>query len=218
MNLSIIKNIEENLSKEIDEPRPYIGASSIGNPCERAIWYGLHQSESKIVTEKQRLTFEIGRRLEAMILDLINIDNMFMRSNIYLECKEYPLFQGHCDAVLYDSITFKPILLIEIKTAKDSSFNTFVKKGLRLWYPEYYDQVQSYMGMSDVHECYMLVLNKDTSELAEELVLYDEIHFMGLVEKAKKIGMSADMPKRINESASYFKCKYCFYNKVCHDL
>lgn len=41
MNLS--KLIYKILEQQIDEPRNYIRASAIGNPCERAIWYGLHR-------------------------------------------------------------------------------------------------------------------------------------------------------------------------------
>ena len=42
----LTKLIDENIlkNKEWDE-RDYIGASSIGNPCERSIWYRFHHAQ-----------------------------------------------------------------------------------------------------------------------------------------------------------------------------
>lgn len=208
--------IEQYLENKEDEPRQYIGASSIGNPCERAIWYGLNYPEQKVVTAKQRLTFEIGRRLEGMIIDLMIESGLMVISPYPLVSREYPAFQGNVDCVwLNDNMELQAI--IEIKTAKDSSFNIFKKKGLRLWYPDYYDQIQSYLGMSGIPCAYILVLNKDTSELLSEKVEFDRHRYELLVEKAKRIGDAKIMPPRINGSPSYFRCKYCFYKGVCHE-
>ncbi len=210
MNLS--KLIYKTLEQQTDEPRPYIGASSIGNPCERAIWYGLHRTDAKVVDAKLRMTFQIGKRLEQMLLDLIPFLSLPINKSFHE--KTYPLFQGTVDAIIYKNNEYDFIL--EIKTANNSSFDTFKKKGLRLWNSQYYDQVQSYMGMSGVHKCYLLALNKNTSELHDEFVLFDEDRYMSLVTKAKRIGEAVTEPPRISGSASFYLCKMCFYKGVCH--
>ena len=210
MNAFLLKKIQKHLSCIKDEPRPYIGASSIGNNCERAIWYGLNEPDNKEVSDRQRLTFKIGYYLEDMILTILTDSGLMFRRNVELTCHEFPLFSGHVDGLIFNDG------VIEIKTAKDSSFNIFKRKGIRLWYPEYYDQVQSYLGMSRLKRCYFLVLNKDTSELCEQVVELDEERYKFLVAKAKRINEYSTPPRKINESASYFKCKICFYNKHCH--
>ena len=212
--MDLIKIIEQSISEQKNEIRSYIGASSIGNPCERAIWYGLNQPEDKIVSTRQLLTFEIGKALEYMLIyKLMTLPHGIPSKYC---AKEYELFQGTPDLFILDK-KLKPIYILEIKTAKDSSFNIFKKKGLRLWYPEYYDQVQSYMGMSGVYKAIMLAINKDSSELHQETVNYDENRYKYLVAKAKRIGDAKIMPEKINESASFFRCKMCFYLGVCHD-
>jgi len=191
--MDLVKRIDKYLKSVVDEPRKYIGASSIGHACERAIWYGCNEPDKKIVEPQQRLTYKIGHYLETMLLGLMTDSGLKYYVNTEFHCEEFPLFQGHVDAFV------KGEGIIEIKTAKDSSFNIFKKKGLRLWYPEYYDQVQSYMGMSKLHTCYMLVLNKDTSELCQQVIDFDEERYSYLVAKAKRINEYSVPPKRIND-------------------
>lgn len=214
-----LKKIEKALIKIKDEPRPYIGASSIGNPCERAIWYGLHHSDKKIVSAKQRMTFQIGHALETLVINwLIGagfrlIADLPMNYLLATECKELPIFRGTMDALLWKKDGTQE--LIEIKTAKDSSFQIFKKKGVRLWYPQYYDQMQSYMGMAGLSKGWLIALNKDTSELHVECVHFDAEHYKRLVEKARMISEAVIEPARISNSASYFKCKICSYSGEC---
>ena len=213
--MNLCKLIYSVLDNRTEVQRTYIGASSIGNPCERAIWYGLNRPDEKEVTSKQRMTFEIGRQLEWVILDILERELHLCEPGSYFE-SSYPKFQGNVDSLILDK-EGKPLAFIEIKTANDSSFNTFKNKGIKLWYPEYYDQIQSYMGMSGVHKCYLLALNKNTSELHQEAILFDEYRYDWLVNKARRIGEATSEPPRINNSASYFKCKMCFYKKICHE-
>jgi hypothetical protein len=210
--MNISKLIYKTLAKQSDEPRNYIGASAIGNPCERAIWYGLNKPESKFIDPKLKLTFEIGKRLESLLLDILS--HSFALFNSEFKEKTYPLFKGTIDAIF--RINDQDYIL-EIKSANDSSFNIFKKKGVRLWYPEYYDQIQSYMGMSGIHRCYLLAINKNTSELHDELIIFDEQRYESLVSKAIRIGDSICEPERINNSASFFRCKMCHFRDVCHE-
>jgi hypothetical protein len=222
--MNLLSLINKVLEDKEDEPRAYIGASSIGNPCERAIWYGLNYPHEKEVSPKQKLTFEIGKKLESMIKRFIfqsydlDLYDMHLYTNLNEGvCKKYPLFKGNYDGVICVKSNNKQYIL-EIKTANDSSFNTFKNKGIRLWYPEYYDQVQSYMGMSGIHASILLAINKNTSDLHEEIIIFDEHRYKFLVQKAQRIGESLIEPPKINESPSYFKCKMCFYRKFCHKL
>jgi hypothetical protein len=213
--LNLSKIIYDALEKQPTEHRAYIGASSIGNPCERAIWYGLNKPESKEIDPKLTLTFNIGKSLESLLIELLKRKELIGSPYTFI-CKDYPKFQGNADATLLDR-NYNILALIEIKTAKDSSFNTFKKKGVFLWMPEYYDQIQSYLGMSEIQSCFLLVINKDSSELHEEVIHFDSERYKFLVAKAKRIGETFIEPAKINESASYFKCKMCFYRKICHE-
>lgn len=195
---------------EPEEPRNYIGASSIGNPCERAIYYGYIGAERSVIDARRQRILDIGKTLEKLMLFYIS-ESVLSRFPIGTEYREkrVPQFRGHVDAVLNDAI-------LEIKTAKDSSFRVFEKHGLRKWYPAYYAQVQAYMGMSSIHTAYVLALNKDTSELRDERVEFDSDYYEQLVAKAAKIVEMVEAPNRINDNPAFFMCKICDFRKVCH--
>ena len=68
-----------------------------------------------------------------------------------------------------------------------SKISLFKKNGIYRWSRIYFSQVQAYMGMSGRKRSFVIAINKDTSELHDEEVLFDEMHYSMLKEKAKKI-------------------------------
>jgi hypothetical protein len=72
------------------------------------------------------------------------------------------------------------------------------------------------MGMSGIHKAYIVVLNKDSSEISDELVEFDEVYYQTLRKKAAMIANANVAPPKINGSPLWFQCKMCKFNKVCH--
>lgn len=209
------KKIEKIQSRDDKKTRDYIGASGIGAECLRQIWYEFKGFQAEAVPTKTRRTWDIGKHLEGLILDWLTEAGIeIARTWDDLVSKEMPYFKGHLDSVWMKK--GKAFAIIEIKTAKDSSFNIFFKKGLKAWNPQYYAQIQSYMGMSDIHTAYILVLNKDNSDIADELITFDEAYYEQLRRKAFLIANIEAPPSRINDSPLWFLCKMCKFNKVCH--
>lgn len=209
------KMIDEKQSRDDSQTRDYIGASAIGSDCLRQIWYEYKGFEAQSVPTKMKRTWEIGKNLEGLILKWLSNTGIDVLTSWYdLESEGMPFFRGHIDSLWMKDD--KPFAIIEIKTAKDSSFNIFVKKGLKLWNQQYYAQIQSYMGMSGIHTAYILVLNKDSSELSDEEVLFDERFYQELRRKAYVIAHAEIEPPRVNGSPLWFQCKMCKFNKVCH--
>jgi len=211
---TLTKLIEKHQSCVTDETRNYIGASSIGSDCLRQIWYQFKGEQSEGVPAKFRRAWAIGTTLEGLIVSWLTEAGVPVeRSDKTYYARDMPYFQGHFDGIY----TYKKTHgILEIKTAKHSSFTLFVNKGLKAWNPQYYAQIQSYMGMSGIDNAIILVLNKDNSELSDELVLFDADFYEKLTQKAAMIFGAKTMPPRIHGSALYFKCKMCKYNKVCH--
>jgi hypothetical protein len=200
----LTKLIEKSQEHIEDELRNYIGASSIGSDCLRQIWYQFKGVEAESVPARFRRTWAIGKRLEGLVIEWLEDAGVTVsRSNKTYHAINVPIFQGHFDGIIRIG-------------KKDASFKLFRKNGLKVWNPQYYAQVQSYMGMSGIFSTYILVLNKDNSDLYDELVLFDEMFYQALVAKALMISLAVIEPPRIHGSPLYFKCKMCKYNKVCH--
>lgn len=212
---TLTKIIEKHQSTDDEQVRDYIGASIIGSDCLRQIWYEFKGTKAEKVPAKTRRTWAIGKNLEGLILDWLDESGLDICRIWYdLRSESVPIFQGHLDSVWFKHKEAHAI--VEIKTAKDASFKIFVKSGIRIWNPQYYAQVQSYMGMSAIFSTYILVLNKDNSVISDELVTFDEEYYRQLEQKALMISQAVVAPPKINGSALYFKCKMCKFNEVCH--
>ncbi len=213
----LTKRIEKHQAHDADDIRNYIGASIIGSDCLRQIWYEFNGTKAEKVPTKTRRTWAIGKRLEGLVVDWLDEAGIMLgvlpvRT---LTSKLVSSFRGHVDSVwIGKGGTYKAI--IEIKTAKDASFKIFVKRGVKVWNPQYYAQIQSYMGMSGIHSTYILVLNKDNSDLSDELVTFDHVFYESLEAKALMISTAVVSPPKINGSPLWYQCKMCKFNKVCH--
>ncbi len=197
-----------------DEVRNYIGASAIGHDCWRKIWYELHGVKGESVEPKVRRTWDIGKALEKQIVAwLINAGAKVYTLDKTFHANECKLFQGHVDGVI---VFGRKKSILEIKTAKDASFKIFIKNGLKVWNPQYYAQIQSYMGMSGVNSAYILVLNKDNSDISDEYIVFDEEFYNSLVAKASMIERAVLEPPKVNGSPCWYQCKMCKFHKVCH--
>ena len=214
----IIKTTLESQPEE--EPRRYIGASSIGKACNRSIWYAFSGVRGQVVPASLRITFDVGKYLEGMLSDYVELSGIRIeRPNeannyLFVQDEEVPIFQGHMDAVIYFGDT--PSAVLEIKTAKHSSFQHFKKHGLKDWSPSYYAQLQAYMGMGGFSRAVILVLDKDTSELHHEWIIYDDIFYHELRMKALAISTIGEPPEKINKSPFYFICSRCQFKNICH--
>lgn len=215
----ITKILNKNSPSQVKKNRNYIGASSIGNKCARAIWYELEDFPAPPFSKTQERTFEIGNTLEKMLIEIMENSGLTIikpkEENNYLEFfdPQFPYLRGHADGIIkdYDAV-------LEIKTASNSSFNEFVKKGVKSWRPQYYSQMQCYMGMSEIRKAYILVLNKDTSEVCDEEIDYDPTHYEHLVNLAEHIYETAEpgsLP-RISNLSGWYECKQCRFREPCH--
>lgn len=215
---TLTKYIEKYQSTIEDDERDYIGASSIGSDCLRAIWYQFKGVKAQNVPPKFRRTWAIGKALEQVVYNwLCDIGMVIWRNYPELVHPTMPYFKGNVDGIWVKSERdHTPKAIIEIKTAKDASFKIFVKKGVKVWNPQYYAQVQAYMGLISINSTYILVLNKDNSDISDELVIFDAEFYKKLEQKAQMISTAVMPPPKINGSPLWWQCKCCKFNKVCH--
>jgi CRISPR/Cas system-associated exonuclease Cas4 (RecB family) len=208
------KLLDNNVANLQEDIRDYIGASSIGSPCERLIWYRYHGIIGEPISAKLKRTFSVGHYLEKMVISQLRDAGLNIITPVYaLSDLDLPNFKGHVDGIWRNE---NKIAIIEIKTARDSSFHEFVKVGLLRWNAIYYAQLQAYMGMSNIHEAYLIALNKDTSDVHDEFIAFDADYYEGLKHKAKRIIDSEIEPERVNVNPCYFMCRACQYKRICH--
>lgn len=213
--MELVKAIHESLEKETQEKRLYIGASGIGGPCARAIWYG-YKGYDKEFDIRTLLTFDIGKALERVIVKKLLMSGIEVVTAeetcalMTFKSKEVPEFQGTLDGIINQDI------VLEIKTAKNASFAVFKRDGLRRWSTNYFYQLQAYMGITGLLKGVLLAINKDTSELHEEWVDFEPETYRNIVRKAQSIVDCNEPPNRISNNSGFYICARCEFKKVCH--
>lgn len=220
-----VLDIYEAKAREQREPRGYLGMSSIGNECERAIWYGFRKFTPKPMEGRILLLFSFGDAIEKLLTTDLR------RAGYELE-NAYPdkqasfkdfggFFSGHCDGFITLSKEVRPRAILECKSTNHNKFAEFQKKGVRETYPTYWAQVQCYMGYAGLRETLFIVQNKDSSEIYAEEIAFDAEAFELLKVKAARIITTFDeagrnwCPEKAFESKDEQACKWCDYSLHC---
>lgn len=132
-------------------------------------------------------------------------------------------FGGSMDSILYKvpfveqfGLTADDPVLGEYKTHGQKSFDELVAKGLAAAKPEHYQQMQVYMTKRGIKLGLYMAVNKNTDELKLFWVIAAPMVGAGLLGKAHDVITSPLPPMRINNSPSWFKCRFCDHRGVCH--
>ena len=208
--------------------RKHLGASQIGKQCARELWYDFNNSSSIIHSSRILRLFNRGIREESIFISLLTLIGCKPHG---FQTKMYDLednFGGSCDALIAHCPDYSEPLVVEFKTANNSSFNSlagnnfpsipFKGKGLRENNFVHYVQLQIYMYKLDIPKGLYFVVNKNTDQLYAEIVDSDPETAIQYIARAKQIIFSDKPPPKINDSSSFFICKMCKHRELCHHL
>lgn len=208
------------IGEVVEEHRPYLGYSQIGEECARYLWYSFHWAFRNVATMAQARIFRRGHQEEAnVITDLERVgiqcfdtlQNQIEVVGIMGHAKGHP--DGRCINVPGADRTEH---LLEIKSMKDEYFKQIFRVGCQTAQPVYFVQQQCYMGKMGLTRSLLAVTNKNT-----EARHYERIHFdKDVADKAEERGfdivVSNEPPPKLNEDPSWYKCKFCDAKEVCH--
>lgn len=206
--------------KIICEHRPYLGYSGLGHSCNRYLWYSFHWCYDKVITQKQQRLFSRGHNEEPIIIKDLSRAGLFVHSTQIEIVDDTGHARGHIDGMVEDEADIaEPLLgdevcLLEMKTMNEANFKKFKQKGLKVAFPVYYAQIESYMGKLDLKKCLYVITNKNTDERIYKLISYDNTH-EDLDRKAFNIIVAEEPPEKIGE-ATWFECKFCDARNICH--
>lgn len=205
--------------------RTYVGASILGEPCDRKLWYGFRWAVTPEEFEGRLLRlFRTGHRQEAQIvedlrlagLDVVEVDPQTRKQFEAVDAGGH--IQCHADGkVLGVPGAEKTWHLLEIKTHNGKNFAALRKHGVRASHPKHAAQCDTGMHMLGLTRALYVAINKDTEEIYSERLHYDAERSMRLMARAHKI-ISADRPpERISDDPGNFQCRFCPAASFCHD-
>ena len=209
-----------------DGPRTHLGASIIGHPCERYIWFGFRWMFREVFSGRMQRLFQRGHLEEDRVLSwLLGVG--FTVNQVDIDGNQFRIAfaEGHGGGSS-DGTTILPTrygsriagqrILVEIKTQKDKRFKILQGSGVEKEKPQHYVQMSVYGRRLGIQYCLYIAVNKEDDSLDVELVELDWHLADSETEKAERIINSHFPPPRISENPSFWKCKMCSANPVCH--
>ena len=203
--------------------RPHLGASQIGKPCERALWYDFRWVTRSGFQGRILRLFETGQLEEARL-----VRNLRRIGATVLEVdpetgRQWRVeahgghFGGSLDAVALGLIEApKTWHVVEFKTHSAKSFRELVAKGVAGAKPQHWAQMQIYMHLTGLTRALYVAVCKDTDDLHIERVRADNDAAERLLAKAGRVIYAPRPPACISEDPTWFECRFCDHHDLCH--
>jgi CRISPR/Cas system-associated exonuclease Cas4 (RecB family) len=201
--------------------RPHLGASLIGHPCDRALWYTFRWVATEDFDGRILRLFDTGKREEARVYEeLRGIGCQVWADDGTGQYKVSAVggfFGGSMDGVVLGLVEApKSAHVLEIKTHSDKLFAELKKKGVQAAKPLHYAQMQTYMHLAEIDRGLYYAVNKNTDELYLERVKHDPDEGKRILARAERIIKSDAPPMGVSTDPAYFECKWCKFYEVCH--
>ena len=220
---STVARIYAEWEKAQDPARTYLGASVIGQSCDRALWYGFRWAYPAKFEGRILRLFNRGKReedlvfheLESISVEVHSHDPQTNKQIRFIECDGH--FGGSVDALIRGLPEApKAWHVLEVKTHCDKSFADLKKNGVEKSKPQHYSQMQCYMGGLNIKDAAYFAVNKNTDEIYFERIKFCKSDYTALIQRAKEITFGNGIPDKLSESPMYYECKMCSYQGICH--
>lgn len=219
-----LEEVPDAFSPKNDSFRKHLGASMIGRPCAREIWYGWHWVRKPSFSGRMLRLFNRGHLEEARFIALLRLIGVTVW-NVDEKGKQFRIsgcgghFGGSLDSVLRGIPEMPDIpVLGEYKTHNTKSFANLKSEGVMKAKWEHYVQMNVYASAHALTHSLYLAVNKDTDELYGEIVPLDREVAERYHNRAKLIIDSPEPPDRINANSSWYQCKFCDHSTGCHSF
>ncbi len=204
--------------KDQEDPRrPHLGASLIGDSCDRKIWYTFRWADLALHDGRTLRIFRRGKREEAELLADLRAVGYELES---LENRISGV-DGHFGGTLDGVIRGIPAApktwhVLELKTSNTKRWAELSKHGVQEAQPRHYAQVQAYMHGVKLDRALYLAVNKDDERIYEERIPLDQLFAQRLFDKAHRLIHQQHVPGRISDDPGWYECRSCDFHSICH--
>lgn len=219
----VLPHISDAYREDEDGFRSHMGASMLGRDCARSIWYSFYwYTESQFSGRMLRL-FNRGHLEEGrFIAALLTIGALVIQHDESGNQFRIQSSGGHVggsgDGIgaripdLYPNVW----ALYEFKTGNEKNYSKLIEDGVREVKWEHYVQMNIYMYKMGLPVALYMSVNKNDDNIHAELIQQDAAIAEQYLARGHKLVFMRTPPKRISESSSFWKCKFCDHMKVCH--
>jgi hypothetical protein len=221
---SIKQDIDDACVRLFDQSyRDHLGASVIGQECNRRIVYGFRWMHREQFDGRMLRLFNRGHLEELRIANWLKAASIAVfgvsqdGEQIRISANEQH-YGGSLDGVgkLPPKYQIEIPFLLEMKTHNDKRFKQLVKNGVRIAKPEHFIQMSCYAQMYELQYGIYFGINKNDDDIHVEVLEMDWQLGINHTEKARNDIYATQLPSRIAANPAYGTCKYCPMVGVCH--
>lgn len=236
----VLPHIGDAYRTDEDAFRSHLGASILGQECQRAIWYSWRWVAAPSFEGRMLRLFNRGHLEEGRFIALL----LMIGAQVYQQDNEGKQFRisfadGHAggsgDGVVAGLLELVGPALLEFKSHSEKSFielagsldswrkylagkGNFEGKGVRAAKFEHFVQMQLYMRKMGLAVAVYFAINKNTDDIYIEFVPLDENIADQFIARGETLVYQQEPPKKLNESPGFWKCRFCDYKGPCHKI
>ncbi len=203
-----------------EPPRPHMGASMLGHPCDRWLWLSFRWAVQPEFPGRILRLFRRGHNEERQIVSDLRAIGIDIRatsenqSRVDLGCH----VGGSLDGIIESGVPEAPKKrhVAEFKTHSQKSFDKLERDGVEKAKPEHYIQMQCYMYGTKIDRALYVAICKNDDRLYTERVRYDAAVAEKAIARGQRIATDDRMPPPISTDPSWYQCKICPAHDFCH--
>jgi len=195
--------------RQRDREQHHFYISNAGK-CSRATFFKFKKAPREEMEPRVLRIFDHGDHIHQLIMKpLLSVKNIHVvASEVNIPPQE--IISGRADAIISDG---KDLYVLDIKSMNGMIFNSLNEPK-----SEHIDQIQLYLHFFKQKKGILLYVNKDTQELKEFFVDYDQQHAQSLLSTLINLKKKIDaniIPPRIPGWPDYWECQYCPFKEIC---
>jgi hypothetical protein len=215
--------IDKHHEEKKEVPRPHLGASLLGHPCDRWLWLSFRWAVQEQFPGRILRLFRRGQNEEATIISDLRAIGLDVRGTINGKQARVDFgahVSGSLDAIIEKGIPEAPKArhIAEFKTHSKKSFDDMEKNGVEKSKPQHWVQMQVYMHGTEIDRALYVAVCKDDDRIYTERVKYDKVAAEKAIARGQRITLADRMPEPMpGASASWYQCKFCPAYELCHE-
>lgn len=215
--------IDKHHEEKKEVPRPHLGASLLGHPCDRWLWLSFRWAVQEQFPGRILRLFRRGQNEEATIISDLRAIGLDVRGTIDGKQARVDFgahVSGSLDAIIEKGVPEAPKArhIAEFKTHSKKSFDDMEKNGVEKSKPQHWVQMQVYMHGTEIDRALYVAVCKDDDRIYTERVKYDKEAAEKAIERGHRITLADRMPEPMpGASASWYQCKFCPAYELCHE-
>lgn len=215
---ALIDKYHESLA---EPPRPHMGCSQLGHPCDRWLWLSFRWAVQPKFPGRILRLFRRGQMEEATIVSDLRAIGLDVRcaGGQQTRVDFGAHVSGSVDAIIESGVPEAPKKrhIAEFKTYSAKSFADLEKNGVEKSKPEHFVQMQVYMHGTKIDRALYVAVCKDDDRIYTERVRYQKDVAEKYIERGRRIALSDRMPEPISTDPSWYQCKMCPAHEFCHE-